>query len=158
MENPGQAKLSQLGKRHAAKESQRQRQSSHNERFPQQHPAQVSLSHAENVIQAKLLFPAAHQKRIGVEQENQCEQHHNPGAEAQHLGCGSSARHIVQHTHGSQIMDDVEHHHHAHAGEQIRNIQPLILADAIPRKSGVKSEFHACSPPVASMVSVSEIL
>ena len=48
-------------------------------------------------------------------------------------------------------------HLHAHTGEEIGDIKPAVFTDSIPGQACIKPKLHSRSPPVASMVSVSEI-
>ena len=157
VDDPHQPQLRQLGQCNAPQKPRAQGGNKEENVLPQQQQAQISLAHAQNVVKTEFLLPSAHEEGIGIEQENDGKQRHDPGSQPQHLPRGSSACHGHEQRHGGKIVDDVEHHDHSGAGEQVGKIQPLVLADALDGQSRIEAQSHARSPPVASMVSVSEI-
>ena len=86
----------------------------------------MPLFHAQNVVQAQLLFPALDDEAVGVEQEQHREQPDDKHPQAHHAGHGSAAvqRSLVNAL--AQGVDGVEHHDNPHAGEQVGQVHPPV--------------------------------
>ena len=152
-----QGQFGQFGKQHADRQARRQGYARYHGGFKQHDARDVAPVHAQNVVQAKFSLPAAHQEGMGAEQEDHRKQrdHRPPKTECAH--------HHAAPAHGGnrRALKQKGHHgihaHHAHTGEEIGDIKPAVFTDSIPGQACIKPKLHSRSPPVASMVSVSEI-
>ena len=149
--------LKELAERDAQRFAARDGDERHDDRFPRQNLRKIPLAHAEDVVKAKLTVPAADKEGIRIEQEQNGERRHDKAAHAENHGHGVSARKGLENGRGGQRQQDVRHHHHANAGQQERQIQPLVFRDALPGKARIELVFHACSPPACKTVSASVI-
>ena len=152
-----QQQLRQFGNRHARCQADRHRARQHQQRFPEEHPGNITLAHAQHVIQAEFPLPATNQEGIGVQKEDGAENPHNPAAQGKHGLHLFPAPDTRQHGGILQIADDVKHHDHARAGEQIGHVQPCVFANTVYRQFCVKAHPHCASPPDCSMVKVAVI-
>ena len=73
-----------LGKQHAREQTDRQGREGGNQRLPEKHQADGRLAHAQDVVQAKFLLPAPHQKGIGVHQKQHCEDGNHAASKHHH--------------------------------------------------------------------------
>ena len=147
----------QFGKQDAARQAAYQGKRQKDERLPDQDTRKVALVHAENVVKAEFLFAPADQKRVGVKKDQQCEHTKHDRAELQDELDLVTAAHIAERTAFGQERNDIEHGDRADTGQNVRDVELFVFADAVPGKPQVKRALHKTSPPVASIVSVSEI-
>lgn len=128
----------QLIQKHARGQTNREADRQHQRRFPENEAGQVPLFHAQNVIQAELLFAPAHKKAVGIEQKHHAEYgcHHN----AQLQGKGQGAR--IVGTDLLQGADDVHHGRGEHSGENIGIVNAAVFADAAEGQPWEESFTH----------------
>ena len=151
------AQLGQLGKHNAGSQAARERDQRDEQRLPEQYQRDVALAHAQHVVQAELAAAAAHEERVCVEQKQAGEHAYDDAAHPHQRRHRIAAAYADQYVAVMQECDDIKHHDHARAGEYIGQRHAPVLAQAVDGQLGIKADFHARSPPVASMVSVSEI-
>ena len=150
-----QAHLHRKGQRHAQNQSRHQRDGRRYQRLDGAQQREMPLAQTQHVVQAELPLPPPDQKGIGVEQKQRREHRNDPAAQPQNNMGRAAALHVPQQVAAAQLAHHIMRHHHAHAGEDIGQVQPLIFPDAVPRQSCVQA--HCASPPVVSAVSAWEI-
>ena len=150
-----QAQLHRKGQPHTGGQSHHQRNGGGEQRLQRAQQGDVPLAQTQYMVQAELPLPPPDQEGIGVKQEQQREHRNDPCAETQNHPGAAAALHALQQRAVPQLAHHIVHGHRTHAGEDIGQVQPLILADAVPRKPCVQA--HCRSPPVVSAVSASEI-
>ena len=116
---------------------------------------QVPLAQAQHMVQAEFPLPPPDQKGVGIVEKQRREHGDHPGAQSQNDVRRAAALHIAQQVAVTQLAHHIVHGHHAHAGQQIRQIQLSVLADTGPGQTDI--EAHWASPPVVSAVSAPEI-
>ena len=126
--------------------------------FPEQNPGQISLVHPQHIVQAEFFFSPADQEGIGVKEKDHREDPCDPGSHTQHQLQRVPSPEGSQPGIPGQKADDIKHHHHAHAGEDIGEVHLPVFGDACQSQLQIKSFFHTGSPPDASTVNVSEIV
>ena len=82
-DDAAQAQFKQLAQCNAQPQAHRQGGRQQNHRLPEQDAGNVSLAHTQDIIQAEFLLPATNQERIGIKQEDQGKESHDPGAQFQ---------------------------------------------------------------------------
>ena len=151
-----QRQFRRLAHGNAKKKAAQQGDERHIEIFPEEHPADVPLVHAQHIVKAEFLVALPDQEGIGIEQKQQGKGTDHDAAQPHHNNRPAAAP-DGGHPRGiGHCVENVEDHDHDAAGEQIGEIQLLVFPDAVPGQSAIKCS-HACSPPVAKVVSVSEI-
>ena len=101
----GEQKVHQLVQQDAHRQPQQQADEQHEHRFPENQAGEVPLFHAQNVVQAELLFAAAHEEAVGIEQKDHAE---NGGDhDAQLEGKGQGTRII-----GGDVLQGTHDVHH----------------------------------------------
>ena len=82
-DDAAQAQFKQLAQCNAQTKPGSQRYCQQNDRLPEQDTGNVSLAHAQDIIQAEFFLPATNQERIGIKQEDKGKESHDPGAQFQ---------------------------------------------------------------------------
>ena len=113
--------------------------------------------HAQDVEQAKLLAPALDEKAVGVEQENNRKQNHDPHAEIECALYGAAAVGIVQRLGARQHAHDEEDGDHAGTAQRVGQVALAVAADVLQRQVRKKLAVHCASPPVISAACASAI-
>ena len=134
---------------------QDQGQDGDHHRLHQQEYTQVPLTQTQDIVQAELHLPAAHEEGVGVKEKDHGEQADDEHAHTQaalHRGAPSDGVQLGQ---VPQVAHDVAHQHHPGAGEEIGEIEAAVFPKTAQSQLGI--EPHACSPPVESTVRVSAI-
>ena len=152
-----QSQLCQLIQCPAEKQSGGQTQSGNREILPEHHPAQGVFVHAQHIVQAELPIAAANEERIGIQQEDGGKHRNHQLTQRKNRFQLVSALEAVQRRCITESLHDVAHHHHANDCQTIGQVQLPVLPNAGPGQTDGKQSFHASSPPVWSMVNVSEI-
>ena len=153
-----QPQLRELGEQNAERETDAERERGGDQTLPRYDPGEIALAHAENVIESELMLAPADEKRVGVVQEDGRKNKDHQTAEIEDdAGAVGAFGHQCAGLLRAEKREDIEHHHHADAREQIREEKPFVFAQTVPRKARIESGFHRVSPPPASIVSVSEM-
>lgn len=149
--------LRQLGEEKAARQAAQDGDEGGEKGLPGEDAAEIALVHAQDVVEAEFPVAPPGQKGIGVEHKQQGEYGDDDGAQQKDHRHGVAAPHIAHHRGIGQAVQDVEHHHHAPAGQEIGQVQPLVLPHPVQGQAEIKALLHLASPPVARIVRVSEI-
>ena len=94
--------LGKLRQRNTEDKAEHERHGRKDERFAKKHSCDIALAHAEDVIQAELLFPPADEERVCIKQEQHGEKADDARTEAEHAAEGRAAAHFIQKFSGGQ--------------------------------------------------------
>lgn len=140
----GEQKVHQLVQQDARRQPQQQADEQHEHRFPENQAGEVAFFHAQNVVQAELLFAPAHEKAVGIEQKDHAENGGNHNAQLEGKGQGTRIidGDVLQGTH------DVHHGRGEDGGKNIRIVYAAIFADAAEGQPRKESFTHGGRLPL----------
>ena len=125
--------------------------------MPNQDSCDIFLGHAKHIIKAEFAVSAPHEKRIAVKQKQHGKQGNDGGAHRQHPAQHRSSPDLVQRCRIGEEEQKIAHHAKKCAAEEKRNGKAAVFPQAVGCKARIEKQLHCLSPPVVSIVSVSEI-
>ena len=128
------------------------------QRLKEQHAADMAFLHAENVVQTALALSLLHYKAVRIQHEYYRDNGKHIDADAHEGGNVAPAPYrIVFIAVKGKRPNDIENRKQSRAGKYARQIEAAILTEIGQRHARIESALHSASPPLRSMVSVSEI-
>ena len=123
----------------------------------EQHPVNVPLFQAQDVVNAELPLALLHKEAVDIQQQDHRQQRHHRHADGHEHADVFTAPDLQEPLVGPQGEHDVKHTQQTRLGQDPRDKEPAVLADVAPGQFQKKAGFHSASLPVRSMVRVSLI-
>ena len=153
LQDAQEEKMHQLPEDHASQYPQHQADSPYDQRLYGEHPADVSLPHAQDIVDRDLLLPPPDEKAVCVKQEDEGKKGHHRYGEEEDCGHIPVSDAVIP----GQSIHHVVHHDREHGRQHEGNIGLPVVLYIGNRQLCVDPAAHLFSPPVARTVSVSEI-
>ena len=117
----------------------------------------MPLFHAQHIVKSVLALAPLHQEAVDIQDQDEGEQSDDHGPERHKSREIRASQRLRQPGVHRQRQQDVKAAQKSRLCQNARDVKPSVLLDVFLRNSGIESVFHPLSPPVRSIVRVSEI-